>query len=125
MSENMFYVVGGEYADTAFTTPVSGKDLEVHGPFPRDEAHAFWRNITSQTIDNAMVRYSVKAAEDVKAQAYYVVGGEYEDPSFTNIIAGKEEVYGPFEHQKALEVWRDLTSRTIDSCLHRYAVQVR
>lgn len=126
MNDKLFYVVGGEYADTGFTTPVAGKDLEVHGPFPQAEAYAFWRNITSQTIDNAMVRYAVKPAEEVKAQEYFVVGGEYADPSFAVLAEGKEqEVFGPFDHQQALAFWRDITSRTIDSCLHRYTIEAR
>ncbi|MFC7453145.1 DUF4170 domain-containing protein [Insolitispirillum peregrinum] len=126
MSEKMFYVVGGEYADTGFTTPAVDKELEVHGPFPQAEAYAFWRNITSQTIDNAMVRYTVKAADEVKVQEYFVIGGEYADPSFSVLAGGKDaEVYGPFDHAQALTFWRDITGRTVDSCLHRYVIEAR
>jgi hypothetical protein len=83
MSEKTFFVVGGEYADTSFTSPAEGKELETHGPFSQQEAHTFWRSVTGQTVDNAMVRYFVKSAEDMGTAQYYVVGGEYADTSFS------------------------------------------
>jgi hypothetical protein len=126
MSEKTFFVVGGEYADTSFTSPAEGKELETHGPFSQQEAHTFWRSVTGQTVDNAMVRYFVKSAEDMGTAQYYVVGGEYADTSFSAMASGKDqEVYGPFERQQALDFWRGITSQTIDSCLHRYDIQTR
>lgn len=126
MSEQKFYVVGGEYADTAFTTPAPGAELETHGPFTEKEAHDFWRDITGKTVDNAMVRYVVRAAEDLAGKTYYVVGGEYADTSFTQMAPGKElEVYGPFERSQAMDFWRGITSQTVDSALHRYDIESR
>lgn len=124
MSEKKFYVVGGEYADTAFTTPAAGTELETHGPFTEKEAHDFWRNITGKTVDNAMVRYVVRAADDLGGKSYYVVGGEYADTSFTTFAPGREkEVYGPFERAQAMDFWRGITSQTVDSALHRYDIE--
>lgn len=118
-----YYVIGGEYADTSFTRPADGTELEKHGPFTELEAHNFWRDITGKTVDNAMVRYVVKNEGDLPDQQFFVVGGEYKDTSFTNMAAGREfEVYGPFGKQQALDFWRGLTSQTIDSATHRYDI---
>ena len=125
MSDKTFYVVGGEYADTSFTKPASDTALETHGPFTEQEAHSFWRSITGKTVDNAMVRYFVKAADEVNAGEYYVVGGEYADTSFSPsaMAAGKGlETYGPFSRQQAMDFWRGITSQTVDSALHRYDI---
>lgn len=123
MSEKKFYVIGGEYADSAFTRIATGKTLEKYGPYTADEARSHWRDITGRTVDNAMVRYVVKADEDLEDNKYFVVGGEYADTSFTGIADGKKlEVYGPFARQQALDFWRGITSQTIDSCLHRYDI---
>lgn len=119
MSGCDFYVVGGEYADTAFTRPAAGAALERHGPLTEREAHDLWRKLTAQTVDNAMVRYFVenRAAQ----QPIYVVGGEYADTGFARLAAGGAiEVYGPFTAAEALGQWRAKTASTVDSCLHRY-----
>ena len=58
-SEPHFFVIGGEYADTAFTHIVGGKQEYRHGPFTRQEALDFWRAITSKTVDSAMTRYHI------------------------------------------------------------------
>lgn len=124
MTDKQFYVIGGEYADTSFTTPLG--TLETHGPYPLEEAQRIWRAKTGQTVDNAMVRYFVKAADEISGDNYYVVGGEYADAAFSKIADGKSlEVHGPYDRQKATEVWRSLTSQSIDSCLHRYDIETR
>lgn len=121
MSEKRFYVVGGEYSDTAFTTIAADKSLEKYGPYTEEEAHSYWRDITGRTVDNAMVRYVVKEEAPQADKGYFVVGGEYSDTTFSNIAPGHElEVYGPFTHDDALSFWRNITGQTIDSCLHRY-----
>ena len=58
-----WYVVGGEYADTHFLKLAPGQKLESYGPFPRPEARAVWRALTGKTVDNAMVRYNIVAAD--------------------------------------------------------------
>jgi len=123
MSDKKFYVIGGEYADTSFTTPAPGAELETHGPFTEAEAHQFWRSLTGRTVDNAMVRYVVRAADELQGDNFYVVGGEYADTTFTTMAAGKDaESYGPFGRQQAMDFWRGITSQTIDSALHRYDI---
>ena len=124
MPEQKFFVIGGEYADTSFEQIAGGGDPEIYGPFLEREAKEFWRGITGKTIDNAMVRYMLKAAEEINGKIYWVVGGEYADTSFTKIVAGKElEVYGPFESREALGFWRGITSKTVDDALVRYDIR--
>ncbi len=124
MAEQQYYVVGGEYADTNFTVPAPGVEIETHGPFSEREAKICWRELTGKTVDNAMVRYFLKAAEQTNSKKYWVVGGEYEDTSFTRLASGKElEVFGPFEKWEALGFWRGLTSKSVDDALVRYDIR--
>lgn len=60
--EEKFYVIGGEYQDTTFTTLVEGTQ-ERHGPFTKQEAMEKWRSRTGWTVDNCMVRFSIIPAE--------------------------------------------------------------
>ena len=55
-------------------------------------------------------------------QTFYVIGGEYADTSFSNLIPGTElEVYGPFASERDAKVrWRELTGKTVDNAMIRY-----
>ncbi len=125
MFSQRYYVVGGEYADTSFTIPASGTQLEVRGPFNEREAKVCWRELTSKTVDHATVRYFLKAEDEVASRSYWVVGGEYADSSFTKLQPGKElEVYGPFgKWEEALGFWRGMTSKSVDDALARYDIR--
>ncbi len=124
MADQQYYVIGGEYADTNFTVPAPGTELEKHGPFSERAAKICWRELTGKTVDNAMVRYFLKASEQTNSKIYWVVGGEYGDSSFTNLAAGKElEVFGPFEKWEALGFWRGMTSKSVDDALVRYDIR--
>jgi hypothetical protein len=120
-----YYVVGGEYADMSFTVPAPGTQLETHGPFAAErEAKICWRDLTGKTVDNAMVRYFIKSAEDTGGKNYWVVGGEYADSRFTRLAPGKElEVYGPFARDEALGFWRGLAAKSIDDAMMRYDIR--
>ncbi len=50
MAEQRFYVVGGEYADTSFTTPAQGSELVTHGPYSEREAKVVWRCMSSEHL---------------------------------------------------------------------------
>ena len=63
----VWYVAGGEYADTGFCQLAAGHKLESYGPFARSEARAVWRALTSKTVDNAMIRYNIVTAEALEA----------------------------------------------------------
>lgn len=116
-----YYVVGGEYADTTFTQIAPGHVEERFGPFAEREAHECWRALTGKTADNAMVRYFIRCEEDVCPGQWYVVGGEYADTTFQRIAPGRHlESYGPYSRAQALERWRALTGRTVDSAMTRY-----
>jgi hypothetical protein len=126
MSEQKFYVIGGEYADTSFREPFPGTKLETYGPFATErEAKVRWRELTGQSIDNAMVRYFISSDEAPgEKNNYWVVGGEYADSGFTRLAPGKElEVYGPFGQSEALGFWRALASKTMDDALMRYDIR--
>lgn len=126
MSAQRYYVVGGEYADTSFTTPAPGSKLETRGPFTEREAKVCWRELTGKTVDNAMVRYFLKSEDELsKKKNYWVVGGEYADFSFTKMATGKElEVFGPFEKWEiAVSFWRGKTAKSVDDALVRYDIR--
>jgi Domain of unknown function (DUF4170) len=124
MSNQQFFVIGGEYADTSFTEPATGTELEKRGPYSEREAKAIWRELTGKTVDNALVRYFLKAVEDKNEKIYWVVGGEYADSSFTKLAPGKQlEVFGPFEKWEGLGFWRALTSRSVDDAMVRYDIR--
>jgi len=60
----IYWVVGGEYADSNFTKLREGKQLDVFGPFEKWEALGFWRGMTSKSVDDAMVRYDIRKNYD-------------------------------------------------------------
>lgn len=118
-----YYVIGGEYADTSFSTIAEGKSEERYGPFLEKEAHDTWRSLTGKTVDNALIRYRVKPAEEAASDQWFVVGGEYASTQFNKIAAGsKLEVYGPYSRPEALAVWRAITGKTVDNAMARYDI---
>ncbi|MDR3436078.1 DUF4170 domain-containing protein [Telmatospirillum sp.] len=123
MANRSYYVIGGEYADTSFTTLAPGVMEERHGPFSEKEAHDTWRALTGKTVDNALIRYRVKPEDEVTRSQWFVVGGEYADVDFVRIATGQKlETYGPFSRSEALAVWRAITAKTVDSALTRYDI---
>ncbi|MBX7200635.1 MAG: DUF4170 domain-containing protein [Rhodospirillaceae bacterium] len=120
-----YYVIGGEYADISFTVPAPGCQLETHGPFESErDAKVCWRDLTGKTVDNAMVRYFLKEADEAAGKNYWVVGGEYADSSFTRLAAGKQlEVYGPYERAEAMGFWRAMAARSVDDAMMRYDIR--
>ena len=118
-----YYVIGGEYADTNFSKIAAGKAEERYGPFLEKEAYDTWRALTGRTVDNALIRYRVKPADDAPDAEWYVVGGEYSSTAFDSIVqGGKLEVYGPFARPEALAVWRAITGKTVDNAMCRYDI---
>lgn len=116
-----YYVVGGEYADTSFTVIAPGHTEERFGPFEEQEAHICWRALTGKSVDNAMVRYFIRNSQDAADDQWYVMGGEYADTTFQEVTEGRSlEIHGPFSRKEALDKWRELTGKSVDSCLTRY-----
>lgn len=65
-----YWVIGGEYADKAFSEIVPGTKLERLGPFSDyDEAYTVWHRRAWETVDKCAVRYRIieEADEGVTA----------------------------------------------------------
>lgn len=54
---------------------------------------------------------------------YWIIGGEYTDTSFSTLVAGTEQVAGPFTtRERALAVWRRFAAETSSLCNARFTV---
>ncbi|MGE3962028.1 MAG: DUF4170 domain-containing protein [Dehalococcoidia bacterium] len=61
-------------------------------------------------------------AEAETAVAYYVVGGEYKDTTFRELVT-PAPVAGPFEsYLEAYEAWRDRARATVDQAYARFQI---
>lgn len=117
-----YWVVGGEYTDTAFETVVGGGQPERQGPFASyDEARDVWGKLSWARIDDAHVRYTIETED---ARAWWVVGGEYADTGFDRMAEGKtEERHGPFDdYAEAQAEWQRLSWQHIDDAHMRYRI---
>lgn len=64
---NRFWVVGGRYRDTRFSTLAEGAREERYGPFPRyEDAKTEWQNRSWSQVDDCLVRYRI--VEEAMAQ---------------------------------------------------------
>ncbi len=58
-----YWVVGGEYIDTAFQNPSSGSE-EWFGPYPSyGQAKDQWSKLAWGTVDEAHTRYRIESAD--------------------------------------------------------------
>ncbi len=56
-------------------------------------------------------------------ESYWVIGGEFRDTGFTELVAGTERVFGPYpDREQALRAWRNLATETRSMCLARFMV---
>ena len=56
-----YWVVGGEYADTRFTTPAAGTEERRFGPFATyEDAKAEWARRAWATVDDAHTRFRIE-----------------------------------------------------------------
>ena len=63
MTTERYWVIGGEYSNTAFTTLKAGRP-EVAGPFDtREEAHEAWKRLSEQTRSCALAKYAITAEQ--------------------------------------------------------------
>lgn len=116
-----YFVVGGEYADTSFSVIAPGHAEDRFGPFDEQEAHICWRALTGKSVDNAMVRYFIRSSEETTEESWYVIGGEYADNTFQTMASDRMKgVFGPFDRKEAMNKWRELTGKTVDSALTRF-----
>lgn len=62
-----YWVIGGEYASTAFKDMVDGKPPRRYGPFDTvDEAKTRWSALSWADVDNCHTRYEI-VTEDAPA----------------------------------------------------------
>jgi hypothetical protein len=58
-------------------------------------------------------------------QRYWVIGGEYRDCQFDEVVPGTEEISGPFpDAVRARTEWQRLTFRDRRSATERYSICV-
>ena len=58
-TRSKYWIVGGEYSDTAFDRLVEGTE-RVFGPFPsREQALDEWRRLAAETRSNCHARYTI------------------------------------------------------------------
>jgi cobyrinic acid a,c-diamide synthase len=123
-----YWVVGGEYTDTAFRQVVEGTTEERLGPYDTYKAaHDAWQSRAWATVDNAHKRYRIveeAGAAVAPHKRYWVVGGDYVDTGFRTLVAGtSEERHGPFETYKAAhDDWQARAWSTVDSATKRYRI---
>lgn len=54
---------------------------------------------------------------------YWIVGGEYSDTDFQQIIPGTEQISGPFTNRDAVEEeWRRMSERYRSQALMRFSI---
>ncbi|WP_420563460.1 DUF4170 domain-containing protein [Thalassobaculum sp.] len=59
MSNNRFWVIGGEYASTAFDRVVEGTE-RILGPYLcREEAHRAWEEVAVETRSVCLARFTI------------------------------------------------------------------
>jgi hypothetical protein len=121
-----YWVVGGEYTDTHFREIAGGGSEARYGPFATEAAaEAEWSRRSWAMVDNCNIRFRiVEEAGEPKHLKYWVVGGEYIDTSFHEIIGGGAETWaGPFAKLKDAEAeWSRLSWSHVDNCNARYRI---
>jgi hypothetical protein len=119
-----YWVIGGEYADTAFEQIEGGGEEERIGPFASYEAaKREWQARAWASVDSAHARYRIE--EEGAAPGYWVVGGLYKDPQFSEPAdrAG-ESWHGPFATYEAAKTeWARLAWMSVDDALARYRIE--
>jgi hypothetical protein len=118
-----YWVVGGEYTDTDFTTIRDGQDEERHGPFDSLEAaRKEWAGLSMAQVDNALVRYRIEHGGETE---YWVVGGRYKTTEFQVIADGSaEERHGPYaDYDAAMKEWQARSMAQIDDAHVRYRIE--
>lgn len=121
-----FWVVGGDYLDTHFKEVVAGTTEERYGPYTDyREAHSQWQAKAWQTVDSCTKRYRiVEEREADPPSRFYVVGGDYLDTGFRNLVDGaSEERFGPYDsYQAAHAAWQAKAWQSVDSCTKRFRI---
>jgi cobyrinic acid a,c-diamide synthase len=123
---NRYWVIGGEYLDTAFKQLAPGTEEEVLGPFKTyDDAKIAWQKRAWSTVDDCTKRYRIEQDKGPSMpKRFYVVGGDYVDSGFHQLVEGTaEERLGPFaDYDAAHDAWQKRAWETVDSCTKRFRI---
>ena len=58
-----------------------------------------------------------------QSNRYWIVGGEYADTSFSQIVDGTERVMGPYpSRERAMAEWQALAEATRSNCHARFSI---
>lgn len=58
-----YWVIGGEYRDTSFKSPATGREQWI-GPFDSfEQAKKEWARLAWATVDDATTRYRIEAMD--------------------------------------------------------------
>jgi hypothetical protein len=64
MTKERYWVVGGDYTCTGFSSLKDGQAAQAIGPFTeRREAEQAWREVSRETRSKATARYSITAEQ--------------------------------------------------------------
>jgi hypothetical protein len=64
MTKERYWVIGGEYSNTAFKTLKAGAHPDVAGPFDtREEARVAWKRLSEEHRSCATARYSIASEQ--------------------------------------------------------------
>ena len=119
----VYWVIGGEYTDTSFTSIVGGDAEKKIGPFDDYEtAKSIWGKLAWQHVDDAHVRYRILNEE---ATEFWVVGGVYKSTDFVETADGSpEQKFGPYEdYEEAKRVWSQKAWETVDDAHSRWRIE--
>jgi hypothetical protein len=109
-----YWVVGGEYADSNFTSLAPARELEVFGPFEKWEAQGFWRGLTAKSVDDALVRYEIRKNYTPAAKAA-ITRAKLQVRTKTKSVAIAAEPAKVFAYLAQAEKWPEWAVHTLKS----------
>lgn len=118
-----FWVKGGNYTDTSFTTLAPGEKEQQFGPFDSYEsAQKVWQGLAWQTVDDCQSYFTIESVEQPDEPEFWVVGGVYESTDFDQ--SASEQHYGPFDsYEAAKKEWQRLAWETVDDANARFRIE--
>jgi hypothetical protein len=123
---SQWFVVGGDYTDTSFTTVIDGTEEERIGPFSSyEEARGAWQQRAWATVDSCTKRFRIVEKPGAsQPKRFWVIGGDYDDAGFTHVTPGtEEERLGPYNsYEEAHGAWQKRAWATVDSCNKRFRI---
>lgn len=118
-----YWVTGGNYTDTSFSTLAPGEKEQRFGPFDSYEAaQKVWQGLAWQTVDDCQSYFTIQGVEQPDEPEFWVVGGVYDSTDFDK--ANNEGKYGPFAtYEEAKKEWQRLAWETVDDANARFRIE--